>query len=207
MNLIFILLVPLLNKVEYKSVFFLLEKESFYNGIMGVAFFRFGFSTTNHAMCYPYAPIIIIFCKKLVEFFYHEITITSGSVIQVVVDNTRNPVVYEIAHYNLFFFHWNNLFFWITIFWPMGDTWQLIGGLVSIILTESSPKNNFSCSFIFLEWFNELLHVFDELFHARLSIFLDGFDELLQTLLLLSLKLDMIKLNFFDKFTKTKKQN
>ena len=61
----------------------------------------------------------------------------------------------------------------------MGDTWKLIGGLVPIIPTESSSKDNlFPCSSISLEGFDELFQSFDELFHAFSSIFLEGFDEL-----------------------------
>ena len=41
----------------------------------------------------------------------------------------------------------------------MGDTLQLIGGLVPTILAESSSKDDcLSCSSIFLEGFDELLH-------------------------------------------------
>ena len=65
----------------------------------------------------------------------------------------------------------------------MRDTLLLIGGLVPIIITESSSKDEyFSCSPIFLE-------VFDELFH--------GFDELLYEILLLLLLLEILKKYFF----------
>ena len=97
--------------------------------------------------------------------------------------------------------------FGITVFWPMGDTQQLIGGLVPIILTESSSKDDcLSCSSIFLEGFNELFHCFDELFHALSSIFLEWLDEMFHrfdenshALLLLLLNLDTLKLNCFEK--------
>ena len=45
------------------------------------------------------------FWKKIVELFYHDNTVDGGSVWQIVVDNTRNFVVHEIANYDLVFFH------------------------------------------------------------------------------------------------------
>ena len=74
-------------------------------------------------------------------------------------------------------------------------------------LTESSSKDDcLPSSLIFLEGFNELFHLFDELLHAILPIFLEvfdelfhGFDELFHALLLLLLKLDNLKLNCVEK--------
>ena len=137
--------------------------------------------------------------NNLVEFFYHDDTVDGTSVLQVVVDNTSKCVVYEFADYDMVFFHWKKIVFGITIFWPMGDTWQFIGGLVPIILMKSSSKDDcFPCSSIFLEGFNEILEGFDEL--------LNVFDELSHVLLLLLLKLDILKLNCVGKWQR-KKQN
>ena len=169
-------------------------------------FFRYGYYTMNHAMCPPFVPIIFIFVNKLVELFYHGDTVHNGSVPQVVVDNTRNRVVYDISDYDLVFFHWND-FFGIPICCPMSDTWQLIGGLLPIILTRSSSKDDYlPCSSIFLEGFDELFHWFDELFCSLSSIFVEGFnelfhgfDELFHSLLLLLLKLAILNIIFFHK--------
>ena len=105
-------------------------------------FLRCVYSTTNHTMCYPFVPIIIVSYKKLVEIFYHYDTVDSGSLTLVVVDNMGNRVVYNFSDHDMVFFT-DFFIFVIYIFWPMGGTCQLIGGLVPIILTESSSNDNF----------------------------------------------------------------
>ena len=89
------------------------------------------------------------------------------------------------------------------MFLPMGDSQQLIGGLIPIILTASSSKDDcLPCSSIFLEGCNELYHFFDKLFQSLASIFFEEFDEMFHgfgerfhAILLLLLKLDILKLD------------
>ena len=84
-------------------------------------FFKCGYPTKNHAMCYPFVPIIIVFVKNIVELFYHYNTDDGGSIPQVVVDNTRNCAVYNFADHDLLFFL-KQLVFEITLFLPMAET-------------------------------------------------------------------------------------
>ena len=57
-------------------------------------------------------------------------------IIQGIVLSTSFPIMIWYFSLRLFVFR-------ITIFWPMGDTWQLIDGLAPIVLMESSSKDDF----------------------------------------------------------------
>ena len=99
------MLVPFLKKVEYASVGFFPWIRIIFQWNNGCCLFsRCMYSTMNHAMCLSLCPYHNIFCKKLVELFYHYDTVDSGSVLQVVADYTRNRVVLEITNYDLLFF-------------------------------------------------------------------------------------------------------
>ena len=52
----------------------------------------------------PLCPYDNRFFKKLVELFYHDDTVESGSVPQVVIDNTSDRVVYKFDYYDMVFF-------------------------------------------------------------------------------------------------------
>ena len=95
-------------------------------------FFRCGYSTMNHAMCYPFVLIITIFVRSLFNFsimmipltvvLYHRLWL----IIWGIMLSTRFPIMNWYFSLKLFVFG-------ITIFWPICETWQLIGGLVPII--------------------------------------------------------------------------
>ena len=105
-------------------------------------FFRCVYSDINHAMCSPLVLIIIIFGRSL--FNSSIITILLMAVvygrfwliIRGIVLSTRFPIM-------IWYFFTKTIFLGITVFWPMGDTWLLIGVLVPIILTESSSEDYF----------------------------------------------------------------
>ena len=183
----------------------------------------------NHDMCYPFVPMIIVFLRSLLNYSIMTILLKVvlyrrlWLIIQVIVLSTSLTIM-------IWYFSMKLFLFWITTFWQMGDTWKLIGVLVPIVLTEYSSKDDclpcsstflegfnelfhrfdeifHALSSIFLEYFDELFHWFDELFHALSSIFLEGFDEMLHrfdenphAILLLLLKLDILKLNCFEKW-------
>ena len=141
-------------------------------------FLRCIYSTMNHSMCYPFVPIIIIFVRILLNYYTMAILLTVVLYCRffLVIEGIMLFTIFPIV---IWYFSLKWLVFVITIFWPMGDIWQLIGGLVPIILSRSSSQDNFlTCSSIFLEGFDELFHWFYELFHALSSICLKGFDEL-----------------------------
>ena len=109
---------------------------------MGTSCFQVWVSHYEPCHVLPLCPYHNQFWRNLVELFYHDNNVDGGGVWKFVVFNTRNCFVHNISNYDLEFFHWN-VFLGITIFWPMGDIWLLISGLVSIILTESSSKDVF----------------------------------------------------------------
>ena len=125
-------------KWRWISWAFLSWIRSLYNVIIGV----FCFSGVGIPLCIilctpPFFPI-----ENFVEFFHHYNTVDGGCVWKVVFDNTRNRVVHEIVNYDLLFFSLQLFVLGITIFCPMGDTWLLTAGLISIILTESTYKDD-----------------------------------------------------------------
>ena len=162
-------------------------------------FYRCGYSTTNHAMCYPFVPIIIVFLRSLLNYsiiaillsvvLYHRLWL----IIQGIVLSTTLPII-------IWSFFPETVFYLELLYWPMGDTRQLIGDLVPIILTGSSSKDDcLPCPSIFLEVLNELCHFFwqtvpitciniyknfDGLFH--------GFDKIFHAPLLLLFKFDIL---------------
>ena len=141
-------------------------------------FFRCGYLTMNHAMCYPFVPIITFFVRSLLNSSIIMILLT------VVLYRRLWLIIWGILLFTtfwslsgLFFLKW--FVFRTTTFWKMDDTWKLIGGLVPITLTELFSKDDcLTCSPIFLEGFNELYRLFDILFKSLASIFWKVFDEL-----------------------------
>ena len=89
----------------------------------------------NHAMCYPFVPIIIAFVRILLNYYIITIMLTVvlyhrlWLIIRVIVFSTSVPIM-------ILSFFTEKIVFGVTIFWPMGDTQELIGGLVPIILME-----------------------------------------------------------------------
>ena len=128
-------------------------------------FFRCVYYTMNHATWSPFVSIIITFWRSLLNSFFTTIllkVVFNGilwSIIRGIELSTRLPIM-------MWDFSLKRFILGIIMFWPMGDTWLLISGLVPKIITESSSKDIFlPCSSIFLEGF-------DELFHARLLLLL-----------------------------------
>ena len=123
-------------KFEYEYVIFFSRIIILFQWNNGCClFFRCGNSTKNHAMWYPFVPIIIVFVIILLNSSIIAILLT-------VVLYLRLWLIIQGIVLSTIFRSWSGIFylkrfvFGITIFWSMGDTWQLIGGLVPIILTE-----------------------------------------------------------------------
>ena len=117
-------------------------------------FFRCGYSTINHAMRNPLSPITTVFVISLLNYSIMKILLTVflhhrlWSIILGIVLSTHLPIM-------IWSFFTGTICIWNCYIWPMGDTWQLIGGLLPIILIESYSKHDFlPCLSIFLEGFN-----------------------------------------------------
>ena len=117
-----------------------LESEYFFNVIMGLAYFQVWLLHYKSCHVLPLFPIIIVFVRNLSNssiitiilkvVLYRRLLL----IIQVIILSKIFPIM-------IWYLPLKQLVFVVTIFWPMDDTLQLIGGLVPIILTESSSKD------------------------------------------------------------------
>ena len=97
-------------------------------------FFRCGYITTNHDICYTFVPKIIFFVIRLLNSYIIMILLTVVLyprlclIIQGIMLSRIFPIVIWSFSLKLFVSR-------ITLFSTMGDSLQLIGGLVPISLT------------------------------------------------------------------------